>query len=95
METSELAPLVLIDSKNIRGDVEDIYVEKMEYQTTNKIQIEVIDPFMDGQRIKQNIEYLQNKYSQMKMEDFNVRIVIKHSVPKDTLEDMKRNHAKA
>ena len=31
----------------------------------------------------------------MKIEDFNVKIATKHSVPKDILEDMKINHAKA
>ena len=47
MEISELAPLVLIDSKNVKRDLEDLTEDQIENQKANKIMHEAIDPLMD------------------------------------------------
>ena len=47
MEISELAPLVLIDSKNVKRNLTDLFDDQIENQTTNKSMQEVSDPLMD------------------------------------------------
>ena len=57
METSELAPLVLIDSKNVKRQVEDLSEDQIENQKTNKNNFKqtVHHPESSG-RIKKNIK---------------------------------------